>query len=99
MYRIGIDLGGTNTAAGLVDQNGQIIDYRKDGKINKKSSTEKHNSHDLTLDDFIFGEYTISYYGEWGYMCKKNGQLLWKKQLLIQKKCILLSEAMLPVLI
>jgi glucokinase len=26
MYRIGIDLGGTNTAAGLVDQNGQIID-------------------------------------------------------------------------
>ena len=62
-------------------QNGQIIDYRKDGKINKKSSTEKHNSHDLTLDDFIFGEYTISHYGEWGYMCKKNGQLLWKKSL------------------
>ena len=62
-------------------QNGQIIDYRKDGKINKKSSTEKHNSHNLTLDDFIFGEYTISHYGEWGYMCKKNGQLLWKKSL------------------
>ena len=62
-------------------QNGQIIDYRKDGKINKKSSTEKHNSHDLTLDDFIFGEYTISHYGEWGYMSKKNGQLLWKKSL------------------
>ena len=62
-------------------QNGQIIDYRKDGKINKKSSTEKRNSHDLTLDDFIFGEYTISHYGEWGYMCKKNGQLLWKKSL------------------
>ena len=26
MYRIGIDLGGTNTAAGLVDTNGQIVD-------------------------------------------------------------------------
>ena len=26
MYRIGIDLGGTNTAAGLVDENGTIID-------------------------------------------------------------------------
>lgn len=26
MYRIGIDLGGTNTAAGLVDEQGQIID-------------------------------------------------------------------------
>lgn len=26
MYRIGIDLGGTNTAAGLVDENGRIID-------------------------------------------------------------------------
>ena len=26
MYRIGIDLGGTNTAAGLVDENGHIID-------------------------------------------------------------------------
>ena len=25
MYRIGIDLGGTNTAAGLVDENGQIL--------------------------------------------------------------------------
>jgi outer membrane protein assembly factor BamB len=62
-------------------QNGQIIDYRKDGKINKKSSTEKHNSHDLTLDDFIFGEYTISHHGEWGYACKKNDQLLWKKSL------------------
>lgn len=26
MYRIGIDLGGTNTAAGLVDENGRILD-------------------------------------------------------------------------
>ena len=26
MYRIGIDLGGTNTVAGLVDENGRIVD-------------------------------------------------------------------------
>ena len=26
MYRIGIDLGGTNTAAGLVDDQGKILD-------------------------------------------------------------------------
>ena len=62
-------------------QNGQIIAYKNDGKISKKSSERKTNSHNLTLDDFVFGEYTISHYGEWGYMCKKNGQLLWKKSL------------------
>lgn len=50
----------------------QIIDYKKDGKINNKSFAEKHNSHGLTLDDFVFGEYTISHYGEWGDTCKKN---------------------------
>lgn len=33
MYRIGIDLGGTNTAAGLVDENGCIID-RENVKTN-----------------------------------------------------------------
>ena len=26
MYRIGIDLGGTNTVAGLVDEHGKILD-------------------------------------------------------------------------
>ncbi len=64
-------------------QNGQILTYSKDGKIKKKSSTEKEkcNSRDLSLDDFVFGEYTISHYGEWGYVCKKNEQLLWKKSL------------------
>ncbi|MBR6768177.1 MAG: hypothetical protein IKM34_01660 [Clostridia bacterium] len=62
-------------------QDGQILTYSKDGKIKKKSSAEKHNLHDLSLDDFVFGEYTISHYGEWGYVCKKNEQLLWKKSL------------------
>lgn len=33
MYRIGIDLGGTNTVAGLVDENGQILD-RESRKTN-----------------------------------------------------------------
>ena len=62
-------------------QNGQIIGNRKNGKINKKSSTKKCTSNDLMLNDFVFGEYIISHYGEWGYMCRKNGQLLWKKSL------------------
>ena len=62
-------------------QTGQILTYSKDGKIRNKASAKKQTSHDLTLDDFVFGEYTISHYGEWGYTCKKNDQLLWKKSL------------------
>ena len=60
-------------------QNGQIIAYKNDGKISKKSSERKTNSHNLTLDDFVFGEYTISHYGEWGYMCKKMRSCYGKK--------------------
>ncbi len=40
MYRIGIDLGGTNTAAGLVDENGQIID-RESVKTNLPTTPER----------------------------------------------------------
>ena len=62
-------------------QTGQIITHSKDGKIQKKHRTDSYSSHHLSCDDFVFGEYTISHYGEWGYACKKNGQLLWKKSL------------------
>lgn len=62
-------------------KNGKILSYSKEGKNRKISSAEKQNSHNLVLDDFVFGEYTISHYGEWGYTCKKNDQLLWKKSL------------------
>lgn len=40
MYRIGIDLGGTNTVAGLVDEKGQIID-RKSIKTNLPTNLER----------------------------------------------------------
>lgn len=62
-------------------QSGQILNYSKDGKIRKKHRTEKYGSYHLSCEDFVFGEYTISHHGEWGYACKKNGQLLWEKSL------------------
>ena len=40
MYRIGIDLGGTNTAAGVVDENGRIID-RESVKTNLPTTPER----------------------------------------------------------
>ena len=40
MYRIGIDLGGTNTAAGLVDATGKIID-RESVKTNLPTTVER----------------------------------------------------------
>ena len=40
MYRIGIDLGGTNTAAGLVDKNGRIID-RESVKTNLPTDLDR----------------------------------------------------------
>ena len=32
----------------------------------------------LMQDDFVFDEYTISHWGQWGYVCKKNGKIVWK---------------------
>lgn len=58
---------------------GEILACCKDGESEQRFS--KCTSRDLTSDDFIFGEYIISHHGEWGYMCRKNGQLLWKKSL------------------
>ena len=56
-------------------QNGRILAHGKGEIIKNKTSAPKHN---LSVDDFVFGDYTISHYGEWGYMCKKNDRLLWK---------------------
>ena len=74
-------LGGGIKSVSFDAQNGQILAHGKDAKIKKKHRMEKCGSKDLSLDDFVFGEYTISHHGEWGYACKKNGQLLWKKSL------------------
>ncbi len=50
MYRIGIDLGGTNTVAGLVDENGKIIDI-KSKKTNLPTTLDRivHNILVLTI--------------------------------------------------
>ncbi len=50
MYRIGIDLGGTNTVAGLVDENGKILD-KKSVKTNLPTTLDRivHNILVLTV--------------------------------------------------
>lgn len=48
MYRIGIDLGGTNTAAGLVDESGQIID-RESVKTNLPTIPERIAANIIAL--------------------------------------------------
>lgn len=64
-------------------QNGQIFIWGKDGntKEYKEKYKEKTKPYHLVCDDFVFDDYTISHYGQWGYMCKKNDKLLWKKSL------------------
>lgn len=52
MYRIGIDLGGTNTAAGLVDDGDGIID-RATVKTNLPTTIEKIVSNILLLTDLL----------------------------------------------
>lgn len=52
MYRIGIDLGGTNTAAGLVADGGRIID-RATVKTNLPTTIEKIVSNLLQLVDLL----------------------------------------------
>ena len=42
--------------------------------------TRKPPEH-YELDDFVFGDYTIIHKGEWGYVCTKNNNVLWKKSL------------------
>ena len=74
-HDIGIESISLNT------QNGQILTYSEGGKTTNKSYTVKCSLTDLPSEDFVFGDYTISHHGEWGYMCKKNDQLLWKQSL------------------
>lgn len=75
------DLGITEMS--ICIQNGQILTWGIDGntKEYKERYQKKHEPYHFELDDFVFGEYTISHYGQWGYMCKKNEKLLWKKSL------------------
>ena len=74
-------LGITETSFGL--HNGQILTWGTDGntKEYEERYQKKYEPCHFELDDFVFGEYTISHYGQWGYMCKKNEKLLWKKSL------------------
>ena len=64
-------------------QNGHILTFNKNGNTEKykENYAVKHASRHLECDDFVFGEYKISHFGEWGYMCHKNDRLLWKKAL------------------
>ena len=64
--------------------NGEVIEC--DENINKNLENEelygkrkppKHYSE----DDFVFDEYRIAHMGEWGYICTKNNEVLWKKSL------------------
>lgn len=77
------DIGLGITEASFSIQNGQLLSWGTDG--NTKEYKEKYQKeyvpYHLECDDFVFGEYTISHHGQWGYMCKKNGELLWKKSL------------------
>lgn len=71
------------TEASFNVQNGQLLTWGTDGntKEYKEKYQKKYESYHLECDDFVFGEYTISHYGQWGYMCKKNDELLWKVSL------------------
>lgn len=59
MYRIGIDLGGTNTVAGLVDEKGQIID-RKSVKTNLPTALERIVESISVLTDGLLNANGIS---------------------------------------
>lgn len=75
------DLGITESSFSI--QNGQLLTWDKNGNVeeNKEKYEKKYIEYHLECDDFVFGDYTISHYGQWGYLCKKNGKLLWKKSL------------------
>ena len=77
------DIGLGITEASFSLQNGQILAWGTNGntKEYKERYQKKYEPYHFELDEFVFGEYTISHYGQWGYMCKKNERLLWKKSL------------------
>lgn len=68
-----------NTGISFNAQNGDILSYGKN--VNKNVHTVKRKHGHFELDDFVFGNYTISHHGEWGYKCKKHDKTLWKKSL------------------
>lgn len=59
MYRIGIDLGGTNTAAGLVDENGCILD-RESVKTNLPTTPNRIVSSMVSLCRTLMGRNGIA---------------------------------------
>lgn len=59
MYKIGIDLGGTNTVAGLVDENGQIID-RAAVKTDLPTTIEKIVSSILHLTNILLENHALT---------------------------------------
>ena len=59
MFRIGIDLGGTNTVAGLVDENGKILDA-KSVKTNLPTTPERIVQNILLLIRQLLAENGIS---------------------------------------
>lgn len=71
------------TDASFCIQTGQILTWSSTGntKEYREKYEAKHAPYHLECDDFIFGDYTISHYGQQGYLCRKNGSLLWKKSL------------------
>ena len=77
------DIGLGITEASFNTQNGQLLSWGTDGNTNEyiEKYQKKYEPYHLECDDFVFGEYTISHYGQWGYICKKHEKLLWKKSL------------------
>ena len=80
-YFFGVDLGITELSFDV--QNGQILAWGKNGNVKayKESYGVKHAPYHFERDDFVFGDYTISHSGEWGSVCHKNNQQLWKRSL------------------
>lgn len=80
-YYFDHDIGITETS--FCVQNGQILTWGTNGNVKKyKEKYEKEfTASHFVSDDFIFGEYTVSHHGQQGYICEKNGKLLWKKSL------------------
>lgn len=80
-YHFDEGLGITETSFSI--QNGQLLTWGINGNTNeyKEKYRKQYEPYHFELDDFVFGEYTISHYGQWGYMCKKNEKLLWKTSL------------------
>lgn len=64
-------------------QDGQFLTWGTAGntKEHKANYGKEHIPYHLECDDFVFGDYTISHYGQWGYVCRKNDTVLWKKSL------------------